>query len=287
MTSVDRVAIVTGGGRGIGAASAHALANRGACVVVAARTRNQIESVAREIRAAGGEATAISVDVANEASVGHLLSETERVYGAPTILVNCAGVYGPIGPIRDNDAAKWAAAIAINLVGTFLCCRAAIEPMSRQGGGRIINMSGGGATAPLPRFSAYAASKAGVVRFSETLAEEVASLGIAVNSIAPGAIDTTLQDEVLAAGEAAGPLLARIKAMRETGAGGTPIDVPVSLMVYLAFDAPVGLTGRLIAAPHDPWREWTPEQIAAMGGTPWYTLRRIDPHTIRPLKDQI
>ncbi|HEV8633983.1 MAG TPA: SDR family NAD(P)-dependent oxidoreductase [Chloroflexota bacterium] len=282
-----RVAIVTGGGRGIGAAIAQALAIEGAAVALAARSRDQLEAVAATIRGEGGRALAVVADVAQRADAERIVAETTPQLGPVDVLVNCAGVYGPIGPSHEVDPVAWARAIEVNLLGTFYCCQAVLPGMIERRRGKIVNMSGGGATAPLARFSAYAASKAAVVRLTETLAEEVAPFGVRVNAIAPGAIDTGLQDEVLAAGERAGPLYDRIKALRETGAGGTSIDLPARLAAFLASDDSAGLTGRLIAAPYDGWERWDEARIGALEGTPWFTLRRIDPHTIRPLEGKI
>jgi 3-oxoacyl-[acyl-carrier protein] reductase len=208
-------------------------------------------------------------------------------FGGVDILVNCAGVYGPIGPLHEVAADQWMRAVEVNLFGTLQCCQAVLPSMIAQRHGKIVNLSGGGATSPLPRFSAYAVSKAAVVRLTETLAVEVAEFGIDVNAIAPGAVDTQLQDEVMAAGDRAGELYGRIRAMRETGAGGTPIDVPAALALFLASPESDGLTGRLLAAPHDPWREWDRTAIETLKGTPWFTLRRLDPHTVRPLVDKL
>ena len=119
------------------------------------------------------------------------------------ILVNNAGVYGPMGPIEENDWEAWVRAIQINLFGTVLMSRAVIPIFRGQNYGKIINLSGGGATAPLPRMSSYAASKAAVVRLTETLAEELRDAHVDVNAIAPGALNTRLLDEVLAAGPSA------------------------------------------------------------------------------------
>src|SRR5687768_678623 len=278
------VAVVTGGGRGIGAAIARALAAEGAAVALAARSRDELESVAETIRGDGGRALAVVADVARSEDCDRIVAETTERLGPVDICVNCAGVYGPIGLAHEADPADWARAIEVNLLGTFHCCRAVLPAMITRRRGTIVNMSGGGATAPLARFSAYAASKAAVVRLTETLAEEVAPFGVRVNAIAPGAIDTGLQDEVLRAGERAGPLYERIKTLRDTGAGGTPVDLPARLAVFLASDDSAGLTGRLIAAPYDGWERWDAESIGALAGTPWFTLRRIDPHTIGPLE---
>lgn len=277
-----KVAIVTGGGRGIGEATAIVLARAGCRVMLAARTQAELERVAALCREAGGEAAVRVTDVLGQGAARSLVAETVARWGRLDILVNAAGTYGPIGRFQDDDLDEWIAALNVNLVGTLTCCHAAIPHLAKQGG-KIINYSGGGATAPLPRFSAYGTSKAAVVRFTETLAEELRDQNIQVNVIAPGAVDTKLQDAVLEAGERAGDIYPRMVRMRETGAGGTPVEVPAGLGLFLASAASDGLTGRLIAAPHDGWEQWTPERIAALDGTPWFTLRRIDPFTIAPL----
>ena len=252
--------------------------------MLAARTAAQLEAVAAECRLAG--AASVSVlpgDIAEPEGAAAVVAAAERDHGRLDAVVHAAGVYGPIGPLAGNDPAAWAEAARINLMGTVFVCQAAIPALLRAGGGSLVLLSGGGATQPLPNFSAYAASKAAVVRLAETLAEELRDAGIRVNAIAPGAVDTSLQDEVLAAGPAAGQLYERIKAMRETGAGATPPAVAAALALFLVSGRSGSLTGRLLSAPHDRWREWTPADIAGLEGTPWFTLRRIDPHTIEPL----
>ena len=281
-----RVALVTGAGRGIGAAIALAFAKAGASLMIASRTESELDGVATRCRALGVDCSTTVADVSSRNSVQQLIRATLDTYGQIDVLVNAAGVYGPIGMVKDVDVDDWEHAVRVNLMGTLYTCHYTIPAMAARKSGSIINFSGGGATAPLPRFSAYGVSKAAVVRLTETLAEEVAADGIRVNAIAPGAIDTRLQDEVLKAGPRAGDLYQRIVALRETGAGGTPIEVPASLAVFLASDESVGLTGRLISAPHDPWREWDRSRIELLAGSAWYTLRRLDPFTIGPLKDQ-
>lgn len=147
--------------------------------------------------------------------------------------------------------------------------------MIKQRRGKIINLSGGGAAYPAPHFSAYAASKAAVVRFTETLAEEMKAFNIQVNAIAPGAINTGIQEEVLAAGEIAGEkALAEAKKVRETG--GTPPKVPAALAVFLASDESNGLTGKLISAVWDDWKEMG-KRFPEIMSTNIYTLRRVVP----------
>jgi 3-oxoacyl-[acyl-carrier protein] reductase len=278
-----KIAIVTGGGRGIGAEIAVAFAAEGAHLVIASRTRSDLDRVAARCRELGAECLPCVGDVSVAEDMRRLAESTLQQFGRIDVLANIAGVYGPIGPVAELDASAWAQALQINLLGTLHACQMALPTMIAQRAGKIITMSGGGATAPLARFSAYGVSKAAVVRLTETLAEEVKDFGISVNAIAPGAIDTSLQDAVLEAGDRAGELFGRIRALRDSGAGGTPIDVPAQLAVFLASDDSDGLTGRLISAPHDGWQAWDKPRIQGLAGTPWFTLRRIDPFTIAPL----
>jgi 3-oxoacyl-[acyl-carrier protein] reductase len=278
-----KVALVTGGGRGIGEAIAAAFAREGADLVLASRTPAELERVADQCRGLGSRCSTCPTDVSQPDDVRRLVDFTIEQFGRIDILANVAGVYGPIGPIGELDLAAWEQALKVNLLGTLYACQMVLPSMLAQRSGKIIAMSGGGATAPLPRFSAYGVSKAAVVRLIETLAEEVKDCGISVNAIAPGAIDTTLQDAVLQAGNRAGELFERIKTLRESGAGGTPIDVPATLAVFLASADSDGLTGRLISAPHDGWQAWDESRIRAMRDTPWFTLRRLDPFTVKPL----
>jgi 3-oxoacyl-[acyl-carrier protein] reductase len=279
-----RVALVTGASRGIGRAVAQAFAEEGARVLLAARSRAELEAVATAVRAGGGEAEAIELDVADADAVARAVESCASRVRRLDVLVNAAGVYGPIGLTWECDPRAWARAVQVNLLGTLHTCRAAIPVMLEAGHGRIINFSGGGATAPLPRFSAYAATKAAVVRLTETLAEELRGRGVTVNAIAPGAVDTRLQDEVLAAGDRAGELYARIRRLRDSGEGGVPAALPAALAVFLASEETEGLTGKLISAPHDGWQSWDAQRIAELSASPWLTLRRLDAFTLKPLQ---
>ncbi len=261
------------------------MATEGARLVIASRSERELSAVAEQCMAQGADCLVCVADVSVLGDVRALVRSSLDRFGRIDIVVNAAGVYGPIGPIAEIDLEEWEKALRTNLIGTLTVCREVLPSMIERRRGSIINFSGGGAAAPLPRFSAYGVSKAAVVRLTETLAEEVAQYGIRVNAIAPGAIDTTLQDKVLEAGDRAGDLYARILALRQSGAGGTPIELPAELAVFLASAESDGLSGRLISAPHDGWAHWTKAQIDSLRGTPWYTLRRIDPFTVGALKD--
>jgi len=282
----QRVAIVTGAGRGIGRAIALAFAGEGANVIVVSRTLSEIEGTAAQVRALGGQALAIQADVASQADVSRIVEQAVQTFDTVDILVNNAGVQRPIGPLVENDTDSWIRTVMINLIGTFLCCQAVLPVMIRQRRGKIINLSGGGATRPRPNFSAYAASKAAVVRLTETLAEEVKPYNIQVNAIAPGAAATQMQDEIIAAGDAAGEQ-ALAEAQRVLEIGGTPLDRPAALAVFLASDDSDELTGKLIAAPYDDWQSWDADRIAEVMSEAWFTLRRMDPYTLRPLVDRL
>jgi NAD(P)-dependent dehydrogenase (short-subunit alcohol dehydrogenase family) len=278
----DRVAIITGGGRGIGEATALAFAREGARVVLVARTVPELEQVAAKVKDLGGSAQIVPADVSSRQAVASMVRTAVNSFGQVDILVNAAGVYGPIGRVWEVDPEKWAQAIEVNLLGTFFTCQAVLPHMIRRLQGGIINFSGGGATSPLPCFTAYGVSKTAVVRLTETLAEEVKGFNIRVNAIAPGMVDTRLQDAVLAAGERAGELLPRVRRLRETGDGGAPRELAADLAVFLAGEASNGLTGKLIAAPHDGWESWNGKRIGELMALPWFTLRRMDAFTLRP-----
>jgi NAD(P)-dependent dehydrogenase (short-subunit alcohol dehydrogenase family) len=282
-----RVAFITGGGRGIGAGIAAAFARAGARVFLVARSEAELERTAATVADGGGVARFAAVDVSQGLALAASVSRCTNELGPVDVLVNAAAIYGPIGRTWEVDAADWLRAVEVNLLGTLHACQAVIPGMVERQAGRIINLSGGGATAPLPRFSAYAATKAAVVRLTETLAEELRPYGVQVNAIAPGAVDTRLQDEVLEAGERAGELHERMRRLRSYGEGATPIQVPVELALFLASERAGELTGRLISAPHDAWRTWDGTQIRALMEKPWLTLRRLDPHTLGPLMDDM
>jgi NAD(P)-dependent dehydrogenase (short-subunit alcohol dehydrogenase family) len=275
-----RVAIVTGGGRGIGRAICLALSQAGAAVAAAARTPAEITETVEMLNAGGGRALSVVTDVVDRDSVQALVAQTLADFGRIDILVNNAGVQGPIGALVDNDWQAWQRTIQVNLIGTFLCTQAVLPAMLARKRGKIINLSGGGATAARPNFSAYGASKAAVVRLTETLAEELRDAHIDVNAIAPGAVNTRMLDEVLAANAQAGSEW--VDAQQRARIGGTPVEIPAALAVFLASPASDGLTGKLISAPHDGWQNWDEARIAELMAAPWLTLRRIDLHTLKP-----
>jgi NADP-dependent 3-hydroxy acid dehydrogenase YdfG len=191
----DQVAIVTGGGRGIGRAVAVALARAGAAVALASRTRAELAAVATEIHQAGGRALAIPTDVSQDTAVEALVDQTVAELGRLDILITAAGM-AAFGPVSAAKPADWDAMLAVNLRAVMVCCRAALGAMIRQRRGTIINIASVAAARAIPGAAAYGASKAGVVGFSRVLAEEVRSDGIRVGVLLPGAVDTPLWDTV-------------------------------------------------------------------------------------------
>jgi NAD(P)-dependent dehydrogenase (short-subunit alcohol dehydrogenase family) len=267
-----RVAIVTGGGRGIGRAIAGALAQEGARLVVAARTLSEVEETAAQIRGRGGRAMAVRADVSEPAEVEALVDVARGEFSGLDVLVNNAGIQGPIGSLMENDPDEWLRAIRVNLGAVFLCCRAVLPTMIGQRRGKIINLSGGGATSPRPRFSAYSVAKAGIVRLTETLAEELKSHNVQVNAIAPGAVYTSMTESVLTAGTAAGER-ALADARRVKMEEASP-RAAAALAVFLASDESNVLTGRLISAVWDDWRG-LPTRLRHVNASDLYTLRRV------------
>jgi NAD(P)-dependent dehydrogenase (short-subunit alcohol dehydrogenase family) len=189
-----RVAVVTGGGRGIGAAIARGLAAAGARVVVSARSGGQLDGVVAEIAAAGRDARAVVCDVTDPESVSRLLGEAETELGPVEILVNNAGVSSS-APLRSVELAEWNRLMAVNATGTFLCTRAFLPGMVANGWGRVINVASVAGRAGAAYISAYAASKHAVIGFTRSVAAEVAAKGVTVNALCPGYVETPMTDE--------------------------------------------------------------------------------------------
>lgn len=275
----SRAAIITGASEGLGLSIARAYVAAGADVLLCARNVERLALVHDELTSLAGPAQQIVVqgaDVSKVADVERLVDAALERFSQVHILVNNAGVYGPKGPIEEIDWTEWVAAIEINLLGSVLMCRALMPHFKAHRYGKIIQLSGGGATNPLPRISAYATSKAAVVRFAETLAEEARESGIDVNSIAPGALNTRLLDEVLAAGpEKVGSSFFE-RSLKQKAQGGTPLEKGAELAVFLASSASDGMTGKLISAVWDPW-ETLPEHAEDLRQGDVYTLRRVVP----------
>lgn len=193
MRLLERVAIITGGGRGVGRAIALAFAREGAKVVICSRTRAEVEKVAAEVEWWGGEALPVVADVTDEKSVSSLVGKTLERFGRVDLLVNNAGVWLP-GGLQDYSLADWETTMATNLRGVFLCTKAVFGPMKEGGGGKIINISSIRGKEGYPGMAAYCASKFGVIGLTQALAEEWKPFNIKVNAVCPGPVDTTFAE---------------------------------------------------------------------------------------------
>ena len=274
-----RCALVTGANQGLGLAIARAYVETGASVMMCARDATVLERARLEVAALaspGQQVLAQPADVSREEDVARLARAALDAFPQVHVLVNNAGVYGPIGPIEEIDWHGWVQAIEINLFGSILMCRALLPHFKSRRYGKIVQLSGGGATNPLPRISAYAASKAAVVRFAETLAEEVRADGIDVNAIAPGALNTRLLDEVLAAGPNRVGATFYERSLKQKAEGGAPLERGAALAVFLGSAASDGLSGKLLSAMWDPW-EILGGHLEQLQHSDVYTLRRIVP----------
>jgi 3-oxoacyl-[acyl-carrier protein] reductase len=268
----NKAVIITGGSRGIGYAIAEAYLKEGARVCLAARGKEELRAASDELRGLG-EAEVCPADVSRAGDVKTLVATALRAFGRVDVLVNGAGIYGPIGPSEEVDFEKWKETFAVNVFGAFRMMQEVIPHMRAQTSGKIINFSGGG-DGPLPRFSAYHASKGAIVRLTETIAAEVKDCGIEVNCLAPGAVNTKFLDEALAAGEEKVGKERYEKLLKQREEGGVPPEKAAGLCVFLASDASDGLTGRFLSAVWDEYAKWGPREIAEIMKTDRYTLRR-------------
>jgi NAD(P)-dependent dehydrogenase (short-subunit alcohol dehydrogenase family) len=262
----------------LGLSIARAYVEAGAHVLLCARDSDKLETALSDLRAGsapGQRVLGSTADVSLESDVRRVVDEALQAFGRLHILVNNAGVYGPLGRLEDVPWSDWMRAMEINLNGSVLMCRAVLPHFRKNGYGKIIQLSGGGATSPLPRITAYAASKAAIVRLAESLAEDTRDDHIDVNSIAPGALNTRLLDEVLQAGPDAVGKAFFEKSKKQKGDGGAPLTRGSELAVFLGSAKSDGITGKLLSALWDPW-ESLPEHRKDLQSDV-YTLRRIVP----------
>jgi NAD(P)-dependent dehydrogenase (short-subunit alcohol dehydrogenase family) len=274
-----RKAIVTGASAGLGYAIAHAFVAEGASIVVCARNAVALQQARASLSAVarpGQQVEMFVCDVASQSQVEELIAYAIERLGNIQILVNNAGIQGPIGRTEDLSLEDWRQTFEVNFYGPLFACRALLPHLRTQGYGKILNLSGGGAASPRPFFGAYATSKAAVVRLTENLAEELRGTGIDVNAIAPGALNTQMLEQTLAAGRDRIGEGQFAQALKQKQGGGSSLEKAAALSVYLACAASDGISGRLISAPWDPWPTLH-EHTAELASSDIYTLRRIVP----------
>ncbi len=245
----DKGAVVTGGGRGIGAASARALADAGARVVVAARSREEVETVAAELRAAGRDAAGLVCDVTSPEDVRALAQAAQERLGQVDILVNNAGI-ATSAPLKSVTLEEWNRVFAVNVTGTFLCTQALLPGMLTRGWGRVVNVASIAGKTGAAYITAYTASKHAVVGFTRALAAEVAAQGVTVNAVCPGYVDTELTVQSVArmvakTGHAAEEIRERLRQMSPQRRIFAPAEVAY-LVVALCDPRAAGINGQAI-----------------------------------------
>ncbi len=271
-----RRAIITGASRGLGEALTRTFWEAGASLLLVARSRDALKQVADGLPPRDGQTVRIfPADLAQPGAADAIARCAEEQWREWDILVNNAGTQGPIGPLWTNDWSEWVRTLQINLLSPVALCRASVPHM--RTGGVIINVAGGGAATSRPNFSAYATSKAAIVRFTEVLADELRPRKIRVNAIAPGVLPTELLRSVLHAGaERAGERdYAAARAALERS-DPYAFEAPARLCVWLASPEASEITGKFLSAVWDPWPE-LPQHMDDLVNSDVYTLRRIVP----------
>ena len=239
-----QVAIVTGGGRGIGRAIAEGLARAGAAVTVLARSEDELAETVRLIESSGGRAIAVVADVTDERAVQDAVERTERELGPVDLLVNNAAVATPVGPAWEVDPDAWWRTVEVNLRGPFLGARAVLPSMLRRRAGRIVNIVAVAAFNTAPFMSAYGGSKAALISFTDDLAAETREHGISVFAIRPGLVQTRMQDELMAS-----PYVQRRRGPQAPAL--VPADRAAEAVVFVATGKADALSGRFVDVTRD------------------------------------
>jgi len=273
-----KTVLITGASRGLGRHLVEGFWARGADVFMVARSAEVLDALCTQLTAtarSGQHAASLAMDLALPDAPARVFDALGGFTGRLDVLINNAAIVQPIGLLEEIDWSQWQRTIQLNLLAPVALCRLAL-PLLKSQGGAIVNVSGGGATTPRPFFSAYATAKAGLVRFTETLAAEASRYGIRVNAIAPGPMNTEMHDAVLRAGPALAGATEYRKALEQVESGGIALSTPAELAIFLASGAAAQINGRLISAVWDPWRDLA-AHAAELAASDIYTLRRIIP----------
>ncbi|NWF53415.1 MAG: SDR family oxidoreductase [Syntrophaceae bacterium] len=239
----NKVAIITGAGRGLGRSIALLFGKEGARVVLAATHPEEIEHVATELRVLRKQVLAVPTDVSDEEQVNRMVRKALDSFGTVDILVNNAGVRGPIAPIHEIPIAEWDHTLRVNLTSAFLCTKAVLPTMIEKKQGKIINIAT--TLTPRPNLTAYMVAKAGMIHFTKQLSREVKEHNIQANCIHPGVMDTRMQEEIRQAGpKAIGTDM--FERLKEEGMLRSP-DEPARLVLFLASRAADGITGEYLS----------------------------------------
>lgn len=269
--------LVTGASRGLGAWIARAFWTAGGNLLLVARGEAALNDVVADLADRPGQRAEVLVaDLGDPSAPERIAARAKETFERLDVLVNNAAIQDPIGPSWENSWEQWQAAIRVNLLAPVALCRLVVPWMAERRRGKIINLSGGGATGPRPNFSAYAVSKTALVRFSEILAAETSDLGISVNCIAPGAMATAMLQSIVQSGPSLAGEGEYETALRIVGEGSTAMERATRLCLFLASEEGEGISGKLISAVWDPWEE-LPGHLEELRSTDVYTLRRIVP----------
>ena len=269
--------VLTGASRGLGAELAAAFWRSGANLLLVARSEDALRHIVDKLEKQNSQlAVPMAINLAAPESATAIERFARDCFPRLDVLINNAAGQGPIGPVWTNDWNEWVHTVQVDLLAPVALCRLLAPWMIREGGGRILNLSGGGATGPRPNFTAYATAKAGLVRFSETLAEELRPHKVWVNCIAPGPMNTSMLQEVLRQGTAAAGAREIAQALDVQQGAGAPMSRVAELCQFLTSSAADGITGKLISAVWDPWPE-LPRHLDELNDSDIYTLRRVVP----------
>lgn len=275
MASVDprefnnKGVLITGAGRGVGKRLALGFASAGARVGLVSRSKPELELTKLEIEHAGGAALLLRADVKDPESIRSAVERMRAHVGDIHVLICAAGIQGPIGPFLENPPRAWAETIETNLLGVAHTCAAVLPDMAKRRRGKVIALSGGGGAKTRPNFSAYAASKAGLIRMVECLADELRDHNVQLNCMSPGGAYTHMTDEILKSGDKAGQKeIDEATQVRITG--GVPAEKQIALAMFLASERSNHVSGRMVHV-HDDWKRLESSTIQPEV----YTLRRV------------
>ena len=270
---LNKNAVITGGARGIGFAIAKELVSQGAKVVICSRTKNELDKSLLELNQNGNTAFGMVVDISKLRDCKKLIKFAQNKLKKIHILVNNAGVYGPIGAFEKVSLEDWQEAMQINFMGMVYLSYLVIPLMEKTKGGKIINLCGAGVGGgSLPRFSAYFTSKFAVAGFTEVLADELKEKHIQVNSISPGGVNTYLNEYLLKQGPKKSGKKMYEQALNQKKTGGTPPELAAELVAFLASDDSNHISGRLLSAKWNPPKNLKKVRL----NNNLYKLRRID-----------
>lgn len=275
----SKTIIVTGGSMGIGFTVACQCAREGANVVIAARNKRDLDRSLNELgKISRGNHLSYSLDVGQFQQVADFslwcIKNIKIIHG----LVNCAGIYGPIGKLNELDMNFFQETLKTNFLGTVYMCHAFYSLFETSLKKKIVNFSGGGGASPFPNYSAYATSKAAIVRFTENLSIEWAEDGYDVNCVAPGFVKTRIHQKTLDVGARAAGNAFYENTKKQIETGGVSPELAANLTVFLLSDKSNGITGKFISAPWDPWQD-AAFQERLRTDKDLATLRRIDDKT--------